>query len=136
MPRSDDVRVVPRSDARAALTKCQEFTGTAQEALGSGKWNAAGLAAIHAGTAALDAALIASAGLRSASQDHGAVIALLEQQVPEFTAAQRRQFAGLLKMKNQVAYEQRLLTDIEARQLVDQAARLSRWATGVVAAHL
>ncbi len=135
MPRND-VRTVPRSDARAALAKCQEFTATAQDALGAGKWNSAGLSAIHAGIAAADAAVIASAGLRSASKDHGAVIALLEQQVPEFVATQRRQLAGLLKMKNQVAYEQRLLTDIEARQLVDQAVRLARWAASVADAHL
>jgi len=35
-------------------------------------------------------------------------------------------------MKNQVAFEQRLLTYVEARQLVDQAMRLTRWAEGVV----
>ena len=136
MPRSDDLRSTPRGDARAALAKCHEFTVTAQGALGAGNWNAAGLNAIHAGIAAADAALIASAGLRSASQDHGAVITLLDQQVPEFAATQRRQLGGLLKMKNQVAYEQRLLTEVEARQLVDQAARLARWVTGVVTDHL
>lgn len=136
MSRNDDVRTAPRSDARAALAQCQEFTVTAQESLGAGKWNAAGLNAIHAGIAAADAALVASAGLRSASQDHGAVITLLDQQVPEFAATQRRQLGGLLKMKNQVAYEQRLLTEVETRQLVDQAARLARWAAGVVTDHL
>ena len=136
MPRRDDVRAATRSDARAALVKCLEFMATAQDALGSGKWNSAGLNAIHAGIAAADAALIASAELRSASQDHGAVVALLEQQVPEFTTTQRRQLGGLLKMKNQVAYEQRLLTDVEARQLVDHSARLARWAKRTVEAHL
>jgi hypothetical protein len=120
----------------AALTKCLEFLTTAQDALGSGRWTSAGLTAIHAGIAAADAALVASAGLRSSSQDHGAAIAVLEQQVPEFTATQRRHLGGLLKMKNQVAYEQRLLTDVEARQLVDHAARLSRWSERVVAEHL
>ena len=136
MPKNDDVRATPRGDARAALAKCQEFTASAHDALGSGKWNSAGLSAIHAGIAAADAALIASAGLRSASQDHGAVLSLLEQQVPEFNGGQRRQLGGLLKMKNQVAYERRLLNEVEARQLVDHAARLSRWAAGVVDAHL
>jgi hypothetical protein len=136
MPKYDNVRSTPRSDARAALSKCQEFTNTAQTALADQKWNAAGLNAIHAGIAAADAALIASAGLRSASQDHSSVVSLLERQVPEFDASQRRQLAGLLKMKNQVAYEQRLLTYVEARQLVDQAMRLTRWAEGVVKDHL
>jgi hypothetical protein len=30
----------------------------------------------------------------------------------------------------------RLLTEVEARQLVDQAARLARWAANVVNAHI
>lgn len=119
-----------------ALNKCREFTDMAHAALADEKWNAAGLNAIHGGIAAADAALIASAGLRSASQDHGAVVLLLERQVPEFAATQRRQLAGLLKMKNQVAYEQRPLAQIEARQLVDHATRLTRWAEGVVKVHL
>lgn len=135
MPKSDDVRRVPRSDAGAALKKCQECLSSAQDAIGSARWDSAGLNAIHAGIAAADAVAIASAGLRSASQDHGAVVALLEKQVPEFAAGQRRRLTVLLKIKNQVAYEQRLLTEVEARQLVDQAGRLARWAAGVVAAH-
>ena len=38
-------------------------------------------------------------------------------------------------MKNAVAYEQRLLSEIEARQLVDHAKRLLRWAEQVVESH-
>lgn len=136
MPKNSDLRSVPRGNARASLGKCQEFANTAQSALADEKWNAAGLNAIHAGIAAADAALIASAGLRSTSQDHGSVVSVLEQQVPEFDATQRRQLSGLLKMKNQVAYEQRLLTYIESPQLVDHATRLTRWAEGVVKDHL
>jgi hypothetical protein len=136
MSKGDEVRTVQRSTARAFRAKSQEFMATAREALADGKADSAGLNAIHAGIAAADSALIASAGIRSTSQDHGVVIILLEQHVPEFSATQRRQMGGLLKMKNQVAYEQRLLTTIEARQLVDQASRLTRWATMVVASHL
>jgi hypothetical protein len=122
----------PRSDARKALAKAAEFTEAAQVDIQARRWDAAGLAAIHSGIAAADAALIASAGLRSTSPDHGAVIPLLEAQIPRFKAEQRRQLGGLLKKKNQVAYEQRPLTEIESRTLVDHASRLVRWATAVV----
>ncbi|MFA5845149.1 MAG: hypothetical protein WC971_10020 [Coriobacteriia bacterium] len=128
----DETREVRRSHAAQSLTKGVEFSESAQTALGDHRWNAAGLEAIHAGIAAADAALIATAGLRSVSQDHGVAISLLESRVPEFTAIQQRQLAGLLKMKNQVAYDERLLTEVEARQLVEHATRLVKWATGVV----
>ena len=113
-----------------------EFATSAKSDLRETRWDSAGLTAIHAGISAADAAIIASAGLRSTSQDHGAVLQLLDDQVPEFTATQRRQLGGLLKMKNRVAYEQRLLAETEARQLVDQADRLARWAQRVVNDHL
>jgi hypothetical protein len=100
------------------------------------RWNAAGRTAVHAGICAGDAALIASAGIRSTSPDHGVLVKLLDDQVPEFTGGQRRQLGGLLKMKNVVAYEQRPLTEAEARQLVDHARRLTAWAIGVVEGHL
>jgi hypothetical protein len=134
--RSDKTETVPRSRATKSLAKCVEFADVAASSLTTERWNAAGLNAIHSGISAADATLIASAGLRSASADHGAVIMLLESQVPEFSTTQRRQLLGLLQMKNRVAYEQRLLTETEARQLVDHASRLSKWAERVVKKHL
>lgn len=108
------------------------MSSAAASELATGHWNSAGLNAVHAGICAADAALIASAGVRSSSQDHGAVLALLEEGVSEFTATRRRQLGGLLKVRNVVAYEQRLLTETEARQLTDQANRLTKWAAAVV----
>jgi hypothetical protein len=85
--RSDRTEAVTRSEAAKSLTKCIEFTEAAVASLDAAKWNAAGLAAVHAGIAAADAAVIASAGCRSTSSDHGAVITLLELHVTEFSAA-------------------------------------------------
>lgn len=132
MAKLNDVANVPRSEARTALTKSLEFSEAARAEAAAQRWNAAGLAAIHSAICAADAALIASAGMRSTSQDHGAVIPLLEVQIPEFKAQQRRQLGGLLKKKNQVAYERRLISAVEAKQLVDQATRFTQWANGVV----
>lgn len=116
--------------------KAEELAASAAAELAASRWNASGLAAIHAGICSADAALIATAAVRSTSPDHGAVLALLEKRVPQFEAPQRRQLSGLLKMKNKVSYEQRLLTETEARQLVDHATRLATWARGIVATHL
>jgi len=135
MSRRTDTRPAPRSDAHKSLAKCEQFLEAARSSIEVERWDAAGLAAVHSGIAAADAALIASAGLRSASQDHGAAITLLDACAPEFEAAQRRQLGGLLKMKNQVAYEQLPLTEAESRQLVDHAARLAYWARRVVEDH-
>lgn len=125
-------RAVDRGTARKSLAKAEEFCEGAQVMMDAGRPNSAALAAIHAGIAAADAALIASAGVRSSARDHGAVIPLLESRVDDFGSIQRRQLMGLLKMKNTVAYEDRLVTDLEARQLVDQAKRLTKWSRDTV----
>jgi len=39
-------------------------------------------------------------------------------------------------MKNEVAYEERLVSEVEARQLADNASRLVRWARQVVTDHV
>jgi hypothetical protein len=56
--------------------------------------------------------------------------------VPEAAASQERQLSGLLGMKNTVEYEQRLVTEAEARSMLVQAQRLVAWAANVVSAHL
>ena len=134
--RIDDTRPAERGQARSYLAKALEFHETARVAVAADRWNAAGLSAIHAGLSAADAALVASAGLRSSSKDHGAAVALLRQLVPEAGAAQERQLTGLLAMKNTIAYEQRMLTQEEAKTLTTNAGRLVRWASGVVSSHL
>ena len=136
MGGADDVRPANRGESRTYLVKAQEFLATADAAVLNKRWNSAGLAAIHAGIGAADAAIVASAGVRSASKDHGAAVGLLRRLVAESGAAQERQLNGLLSMQNTVEYEQRLATESEARALVEQAGRLVRWSADVVASHL
>jgi hypothetical protein len=127
-----ETRSVPKSEARQVFLKAEEFLAGASASLDAARWNTAGLDAIHAGLAAADAAMIALVGHRSASRDHGDALELLAKSSKSFAAAQRRQFGGLLKMKNAVAYEQRLLNEVEARKLVDHAVRFVGWARGIV----
>ena len=136
MGKRHSVRTVQRGEARKSLAKAKEFLQAARDGRVASRWTAAGLAAIHAGIAAGDAALIAAAGVRSASQDHSAILDILGNEVDAFRGAHRRQLTGLLKMKNTVAYEGRLLTDVESRQLLDFAERLVAWAGMVVEKHV
>lgn len=136
LSRSDRTGAVARSESRKYLTKAQDFAETARLAARDGRWNSAGLTAVHAGISAVDAVTVASTGARSASKDHGAAVDLMRATVPEASASQERQLAGLLGMKNTVEYEQRRVTETEARSMVEQSVRLVKWAATVVSAHL
>jgi hypothetical protein len=127
MPR---VRRTEKLDPEAASqyrAKGDEYLGLGERALVDGRWNGAGLAAIHSGISLADALLVDVAGVRSLETDHGTVIDLLEERVAGFGARQKQHLGGLLRMKNVVEYEKRLLTETEARQLMNHARRFARW---------
>ncbi|MCL2654425.1 MAG: HEPN domain-containing protein [Coriobacteriia bacterium] len=128
MPKLTRTRSATKEDGIVALQKAQQFAEAARSELENERWDSAGLNAIHAGISAADAALIFAAGIRNATQDHSNVISLLESSVASFRGSPRTQLVGLLKMKNVVAYEQRLITRDEAVRLVKAADRFLAWA--------
>jgi hypothetical protein len=66
LSRGDRTNAIEKAESRKYLTKAQDVLETARLAAQDGRWNSAGLAAIHAGISAADAAIIASTGVRSA----------------------------------------------------------------------
>jgi len=126
--RKDRTRPATSKDGDIALKKAQQFMDAAKAEYLNERWDSAGLNAIHSGISAADAVVIHASGLRSASQDHSAVVSLLEKGVSGFRGSPRTQLIGLLKMKNVVAYEQRLITKSEAHRLVSAAERFLAWA--------
>jgi len=127
MAKMARTRPVAKDDRHVALQKAQQFVEAARSELANERWDAAGLNAIHSGISAADAVLIGVAGIRSASQDHSNVTSLLEQSVASFKGSPRTQLIGLLRMKNVIAYEQRLITRVEAQRLVNAADRFLEW---------
>ena len=120
-------RPVSKESSRIALQKAQQFVDAAHTEYEKERWDAAGLSAIHAGISAADAVLIFAVGIRSSAQDHSNVSSLLESSVASFRGSPRTHLVGLLKMKNVVAYEQRLITQSEAQSLVKAADRFLAW---------
>lgn len=135
MMRPGCARPIHRRLGRTAAEACTECTEAAEEALAAGLWNAAGLMAVYAGIAAWDAVLITS-GARCLSGDSRARLRLLRSRVPGLGASQRRQVLALLESMDTVAYSSRLLTEAEARRLLDNAQRLRAWAARVVSANV
>jgi hypothetical protein len=128
MSKTTRTRPANREDGRIALRKAQEFYQGGQSEFENERYNSAGLAAIHSGISVADALLIYSTGTRGASQDHVKVSDLVSESIASFRGSPRTQLVGLLKMKNDVAYAKRLITQIEAKRLLNSAGRLLAWA--------
>jgi len=122
------MRSATKQEGVVALKKARQFAETANEAFEYERWDSAGLNAIHSGISAADAVLICASGQRCASADHAHVSDALARQVRSYMGSPKTQLLGLLKMKNVVAYEQRLITRSEANRLVMAADRFLAWA--------
>jgi uncharacterized protein (UPF0332 family) len=130
--RSDRTRPATKADSRVFLIKAEEFLATSEDRLSAQAWDAAGLTAIHAGISGADAVLAYASGVRSASNDHRAVVELLELSVGATAKEPARHLKRLVDKKNLVAYEQRRLTQSEAAELVEHARRFVKWARSQV----
>lgn len=128
MPPGDRTRPATKTDARHFLAKASQFLASMEDDLAAERWNAAGLAAIHAGISAGDAVLSYRGGVRSAGRDHRAAVDLLQEVVGDAATEPSRHLKRLVDKKNLVEYEQRRLTQTEALDLALHARRFVTWA--------
>ncbi len=119
---------VHKSDYINYFKKAEEFLSTMQDSLIKGKWNAAGLNAIHSAISASDALLVALHGVRSRSPKHDDIIRLISSLVHHKEREQNlTHLRNLISMKNVVEYDQRLITGSEATSLSKHAQRYFNW---------
>jgi hypothetical protein len=130
MRPADRTRPATRADSKTYIGKAREFLAEMEVGFAAGRWDAAGLAAIHAGISAADAVLAYEAGVRSAGRDHQSSVDLLIEVVGPPAARPSKHLKRLVDKKNLVEYEQRRLIESESRDLVVHARRFVDWADG------
>jgi HEPN domain-containing protein len=133
MPRGKTVAVA-RREAHIYRRKAEQFLEEAHEAVAAERYDAGLLNAIHAAISAADAVTVVLAGRRSADPDHQRAADLLEEMGASTPASKERvrQLRALLSRKNAVEYESRRATAREARDSVERATRLFKWAAETV----
>lgn len=131
--RRNRTRRVERAAATSYLKKAAEFFESMQQALQAGRWNAAGLNAVHCAISACDAVLVYYTEQRSASPDHE-VAAYLLSALPKVPDAKQKAdtLRRILQEKHVIEYEDRSFTQREAAELVKLTERFFRWAQEIV----
>lgn len=86
MTKKRKTRAVDRSEYRDFLAKADDFASMLDLALAEGKWNSAGLQAVHAVISASDAVIVYYGGARSVELDHREVVGLLHDIIGEAAA--------------------------------------------------
>ncbi|MBI5036520.1 HEPN domain-containing protein [Candidatus Micrarchaeota archaeon] len=113
----------------AYIKKADEFFQSLKEAVQAGRWEAAGLAAIHCVISSSDALTTYHLQQRSASERHQDAAQLLKRlPLPGGLQDKIKQFIDVLEMKNQVEYDAVPTSEKDALQMAKQAERFYSWA--------
>ena len=132
MTKKRKTRAVEKDQYRAFLAKAKDFASMMDISLDEGKWNSAGLQAVHTVISASDAVIVYFGGVRSAELDHREVVGLLQEIIGEGAVSVGRHVTRVIAKKNLVEYEERLITQAEARDMVEHAKRFIEWAIGML----
>jgi hypothetical protein len=94
-----------------------------------GDWDAVGLNAVHSAISAADALLAYHAGVRASGDSHHDAAGLLERHVQDDQIGSKtKTFSKILTLKNLAAYEDREVSETEARDAAKLARRFLDWA--------
>lgn len=118
---------VERSLYANYLIRAQECLNAAKHSLNLNQWNSSAISAIHSGIASLDAFCVYYLGQRHAGQAHEDAIVLfrsIKQLSREDTNTIANRVIKILKMKNMAEYEERLVHQAEAQNILKDAERL------------
>jgi HEPN domain-containing protein len=132
MTKKRKTRAVDKSEYRDFLAKAKDFASVLDLALLEGKWNSAGLQAVHAVISASDAVIVYYGGVRSVELDHREVVGLLHDIIGEAAATAGRHVSRVIAKKNLVEYEGRSISQVEAREMAEHAKRFLEWVAGML----
>ncbi|MBI3582796.1 MAG: hypothetical protein HY096_02455 [Nitrospinae bacterium] len=132
MTKKRKTRVVDKNQYRAFLAKAKDFSSMMDMSLREGKWNSAGLQAVHTVISASDAVIVYYGGVRSVELDHREVVGLLQDIIGEKASTAGRHVSRVIAKKNLVEYEERHIIQAEARDMVEHAKRFLDWVAGML----
>jgi len=132
MTKKRKTKAVNKNQYRAFLAKAKDFAFMMDISLEEGKWNSAGLQAVHTVISASDAVIVYYGGVRSTEVDHREVVGLLQDIIGKDASARGRHVSMVIAKKNLVEYEERLISQTEARDMTEHAKRFLEWAIDIL----
>jgi HEPN domain-containing protein len=133
MTREPDFKRVEKRAAIVFWRRAIQCEVAMKDALARGHWEAAGINAVHCAISANDAALAAIPAIKVTSKDHRYAVRLLSSRLKgEDVQAAAKRLAIIISRKGRVEYEQKRLSEKEARSLVLDAERFLDWVGGKI----
>lgn len=124
IPRKDEDRL----SARNYLEKAGQSSVAMHLSFEEGLWNAAGENAVRSAIHACDALTVAVGGARSSSKNHEDAAKLLVEIVKgKDVKDMANRFLAIIRMKNPVDYDARLLRKRDAQKVLNDAKVFLAW---------
>jgi len=124
IPRREEDRL----SAKSYLEKARQSSAAMHLAFEEGLWNAAGENGVRCAIHACDALTVAIGGVRSSSKNHEDAARLLAEVVKgKDVKEMSNRLLGIIRMKNPVDYDPRLLRKKDAQKVVRDVGILLAW---------
>lgn len=120
-------RNVDKHKYRNYLIKAEEFFGMAKISYDQGKYNTTVVCCVHSAISASDALTVFYKGVRHAGDRHEDVVSLLTSLGIKDIQSKTRQLLALLVIKNTAEYEEKLMSESNAKDAIQNAERFLRW---------
>lgn len=129
MTREPDFKRIEKKAAIVFWRRAIQCEVAMKDALARGHWEAAGINAVHCAISANDAILAAIPAIKAAGKDHRDAVRLLSSRIKgEDARAAAKRLDIIISKKSRVEYEQKRISEKEARSLVLEAERFLEWA--------
>ncbi|RJP27259.1 MAG: HEPN domain-containing protein [Actinobacteria bacterium] len=127
IPRREEDRL----SAKNYLEKARQSSAAMHLAFEEGLWNAAGENGVRCAIHACDAVTVAIGGVRSSSKNHEDTARLLAEVVKGKDVKEiSNRLLGIIRMKNPVDYDPRLLRKKDAQRVVKDTDSFLAWVEG------
>lgn len=123
-------KVVEKSHYILFKKKAEDFYFEMADALDQGRWNAVGLLAVHCAISINDALCCKFLGQICASTSHSEAARFLSTHFPSSEAKSKAiQLAQIIAHKHIVEYEDRVFSEVEAKEIFKKTERFYQWST-------
>ena len=120
-------RNVDKHKHKNYLIKADEFFESMNDSFAKRNFNATVLNAVHCAMTSADALTVFYKGVRHAGERHEDVVALLNTLGLTEMQNKNRQLLALLHIKNSAEYEEKLMTETNARDSIRNTERFYKW---------
>ena len=126
-PKKRQTKQEEKTAATDFLKKAQDSHEAMLLAFQNNNYNAIGTLAIQCAISSADAICVYARGMRSISQDHGDICALVKSTLLPEANDKSTALKRILAKKNLIQYERRNVFESEATDLIKSSTRIFEW---------